>query len=508
MARRLNAAKKLISGLSREKKRWTEDRENLLVQIKKLIGDCLTCSSFLSYAGPFDFSFRKKMVYEHWRQDVITRQLPFSETFRLEDLLTTEVEISQWASETLPTDELSVQNGILTTRASRWPLCIDPQLQAVTWIKRREEKEQGFKVLNMNEGATVFLKPLENCIRFGKPCLFENVDEELDPTLDPILEKNFVQKTEPKMIKLGENEIDYNDEFRLYFTSKLANPKYTPEIMGKTMVINYTVTLMGLRDQLLNVVVGFERPEKEKQRLDLVQSMSDNKKKLKEAEDDLLRRLAEVQGSLLDNEDLIRTLEETKTKSIEIEEAIKIGEVTSQEIETARQQYAPVAKRGAILFFAMTSLSAISDMYEYSLSSYLAVFYQSLRDARKDNILQNRLRNISEKLTYNVYDYTCLGIFGRHILIFSLQMTVMIQDGEALLNRVELDFFLKGNTSLEQVQRPKPYKWVSDSGWKDLQKLITLSDSFKDLINDLENNEADWKRWYDLEKPEMEELPR
>jgi len=108
MARRLNAAKKLISGLSREKKRWTEDRENLLVQIKKLIGDCLTCSSFLSYAGPFDFSFRKKMVYEHWRQDVITRQLPFSETFRLEDLLTTEVEISQWASETLPTDELSV----------------------------------------------------------------------------------------------------------------------------------------------------------------------------------------------------------------------------------------------------------------------------------------------------------------------------------------------------------------------------------------------------------------
>jgi len=96
------------------------------------------------------------------------------------------------------------------------------------------------------------------------------------------------------MIKLGENEIDYNDEFRLYFTSKLANPKYTPEIMGKTMVINYTVTLMGLRDQLLNVVVGFERPEKEKQRLDLVQSMSDNKKKLKEAEDDLLRRLAEV----------------------------------------------------------------------------------------------------------------------------------------------------------------------------------------------------------------------
>ena len=103
-------------------------------------------------------------------------------------------------------------------------------------------------MLNLNDGANSFLKHLENCIRFGNPCLFENVDEELDPTIDPVLEKNFVIKAGLKLIKVGENEFDYNDEFRLYFTTKLANPRYTPEIMGKTMVINYTVTRDGLRD--------------------------------------------------------------------------------------------------------------------------------------------------------------------------------------------------------------------------------------------------------------------
>ncbi len=82
-----------------------------------------------------------------------------------------------------------------------------------------------------------------------------------------------------------------------------------------------------------------------------------------------------------------------------------------QEIEQARQSYSPAAKRGAILFFAMTSLSSISEMYEYSLSSYLTVFNNSLRDARKDTILENRLRNIIDKLTLNVYEYTCYGIF-------------------------------------------------------------------------------------------------
>jgi dynein heavy chain len=102
--------------------------------------------------------------------------------------------------------------------------------------------------------------------------------------------------------------------------------------------------------------------------------MSDNRKKLKQAEDDLLQKLADASGSLLDDDELIATLEQTKTKSIEIADAIKEGEITSQEIEQARQAYSPVAKRGAILFFAMSSLSSISEMYEYSLSSYLTVF--------------------------------------------------------------------------------------------------------------------------------------
>lgn len=46
---------------------------------------------------------------------------------------------NRWGSEGLPSDELSVQNGILTTRGSRFPMCIDPQEQALNWIKKMEE---------------------------------------------------------------------------------------------------------------------------------------------------------------------------------------------------------------------------------------------------------------------------------------------------------------------------------------------------------------------------------
>lgn len=69
---------------------------------------------------------------------------------------------------------------------------------------------------------------------------------------------------------------------------------------------------------------------------------------------------------------------------------------------------------------------------------------------------------------------------------------------------MELDFFLKGNTSLEAVESKKPYPWISDNGWKDIQKLDGLGgmDAWTGLIAALQGNGSDWKGWYDLEAPE------
>jgi len=42
------------------------------------------------------------------------------------------------------------------------------------------------------------------------------------------------------------------------------------------MIINFNVTLQGLADQLLNVVVGFEKPDLERQRKQLISETSEN----------------------------------------------------------------------------------------------------------------------------------------------------------------------------------------------------------------------------------------
>jgi dynein heavy chain len=232
-------------GLGSEQKRWTIDMEQFKVDKIKLDGDCLTASSFLSYTGPFNFILRKKMIFEHWKVDLVEKEIPNKEDFKLETFLSDDVETSGWASQGLPSDELSIQNGILTTRSSRWPLCIDPQMQAVSWIKTKEAKN-GIKILSFN--SSDYFKQLEMAIQFGTPVLFENISTELDPMIDPILEKNVVNIAGQDFILFGDKKVEFNPAFQLYLTTKLPNPDYTPEIFGKTMIINFNVTLMGLRD--------------------------------------------------------------------------------------------------------------------------------------------------------------------------------------------------------------------------------------------------------------------
>lgn len=108
MTRKLNAASQLINGLAGEQKRWGEEMERIKEDKIKLVGDCLTGSAFLSYCGPFNSILRQKMIFETWKPDIVEKDLPNKEDFKLDTFLTSEVEISQWASESLPTDELSV----------------------------------------------------------------------------------------------------------------------------------------------------------------------------------------------------------------------------------------------------------------------------------------------------------------------------------------------------------------------------------------------------------------
>jgi dynein heavy chain len=245
--RKMTAATALINGLKGEKDRWTSQSKEFAERIGRLVGDVVLATAFLSYSGPFNQTFRGNLL-NIWKDDLRKRKIPFTGDVDIIGLLVDGTTIGEWNIQGLPTDELSIQNGIIVTKASRFPLLVDPQGQARSWIRKREEKNGLIVTALTNK---YFRQHIEDCVSQGKPLLIEDVEEVLDPSLDNILEKNLIKSGRSMKVVFGDKEIDFVEGFYLFITTKLANPSYTPEIYAKTSIIDFTVTQKGLEDQLL-----------------------------------------------------------------------------------------------------------------------------------------------------------------------------------------------------------------------------------------------------------------
>lgn len=301
---RLGRAAKLTELLADEGVRWEEQLQVLDVEYEKLIGNVFIASAMISYLGPFTGSYRKEMITE-WLEWAAENKIPHSEDFSLSEVGGDPLEIRGWTMNGLPTDSVSIDNAIMTNLCSRWPFLIDPQIQANKWIKNIE-KANNLIVMKFSDANLI--KRMQTAVSSGYPVLIEDVGEELEPSIDPVMQK-LVQNIDGRMlVRLGDMNVDYDPKFRLYLTTKMSNPHYLPEVCIRVTLINFTVNFDGLQDQLLGDVVKLERPEVEKQRDEIVVSVSGLKKSLKELQDRILEMLANSKGLILDDQELICTL--------------------------------------------------------------------------------------------------------------------------------------------------------------------------------------------------------
>jgi len=496
----LARATQLVDGLGGERARWEVSIGTLEKALANLVGDCLLAAAFLSYCGPFDADYRHTLLKDNWAKAVRSLSIPCSEDFDFCNFLANPEDVRDWNIQGLPADAFSTENGVTVTRGTRWPLMIDPQEQANKWI-RNMEKDNGLKVVTLKQ--TDYLRTLENAITFGQPVLMQEVEEELDPSLEPIMSRAIVKVGNRSIIRLGDKEVEYNPEFRFYLTTKLANPHYTPEISTKACLVNFCVKQQGLEDQLLGIVVRKERPELEVQKNDLVVAVASGKRKLVELEDTILRMLSEASGSLLDDEELVLTLQSSKTTSNEVQSQLAVSEQTEKKIDAAREGYRPCANRASILYFLLSDLARVDPMYQFSLDAYVGLFNLSLDKSTKSDDLQERIKSLNDYHTYFVYRSTCRALFEMHKLLFSFQICSKILQGAGKMDLEEYDFFLRGGQVFDKSQQPpNPCSdWMSEMAWDHITELDKLS-NFRNIMQSFESNARDWAEWYRHPEPE------
>lgn len=108
-------------------------------------------------------------------------------------------------------------------------------------------------------------------------------------------------------------------------------------------LLNFMITPTGLEDQLLGIVVAQERPDLERQKNQLIIQGAENKRKLKEVEDQILHVLSTAQGNILEDEAAVNVLQEAKLVSDDIHRKQRAAEKTEVAIDEARVLYEPIA---------------------------------------------------------------------------------------------------------------------------------------------------------------------
>ena len=309
-----------------------------------------------------------------------------------------------------------------------------------------------------------------------------------------------------KADQVGESTIDCDDNFRFYNTTKLKTPHYTPTVSTKVVLLNFAITLDGLDDQMLAVVVGKDESEMEKKREQIVIEQAEMNKKLVNIENEILKLLSEAKGNILDDEVLIDTLQKSKMTSKQIEKRMAESKVVEEQIDNVRHQYSWLSRASANLFFVVSDMGTVDPMYQYSLDWFLNLFERGIENAEQSEDKKTRTKSIDTEFKRSLYRNVCRSLFAKDKLLFSFMLCARILQGVNDLDFKEFRFILTGAGLVkDDASKPNPFaSWMDEKMWAEIRTLSDLSTAFGNLDVDCIKNkklQREFKTFYDSPKP-------
>lgn len=411
------------------------------------------------------------------------------------------------------------------------------------------EESKGLVIVKLSDAN--FLRTLENAIPYGTPVMLENIEETLDAALDPLLQKQIFKQAGAWTIKLGDQNVEFSLDFKFYITTKLRNPHFPPELCTAVSVLNFMTTSEGLADQLLGVVVAKERPDLEEEKSKLIVQGAENKRKLKEIEDEILRVLSSSSGNILDDEEAVNILQSSKVLADDISEKQKIADETEAkvrrlcshqclglalapatrslcgkstavplalaltipitllpQIDDARAGYKPVADHATTLYFCVTDMGHIDPMYQYSLGWFNALFVRAISESQPSEDLDHRLSNLCNHFTHLLFQNVCRSLFEKDKLLFAFFLACKLRAAQGKVSLSELRFLLTGGVAVGDIPDVNPApEWLSDKSWGEIVRATAMGPDWAGLKDHVAEHVSDWRAMYDSTEPHKMLLP-
>ncbi|XP_040902456.1 cytoplasmic dynein 2 heavy chain 1 [Toxotes jaculatrix] len=412
----ITAAEQLISQLDGEHTRWNTQMSEIKNELDTLPIRAMLAAAFITYLSAASED-RRRHCLETWMAQSGLQK------FDLRSFLCSESEQLIWKSQGLPSDDLSMENALvilqinaLKLRSVACPFLIDPSSRATEWLSTHL-KQHRLEVINQQDSN--FMTSLELAVRFGKTLIIQEMDG-VEPVLYPLLRRDLIAQGPRYVVQIGDKVIDYNEDFRLFLATRNPTPFIPPDAVSVVTEVNFTTTRAGLRGQLLALTIQQEKPELETEKTRLLQQEEDKKIQLAQLEESLLETLATAQGNILENRELIDSLNQTKASSALIQESLLESHRLQASLDQERDAYLPLAESASKMYFVITDLSKINNMYRFSLASFLRLFQRALQAKKEAENTEARISALEASLKNMVYEYVCRSLFKADQLMFAM----------------------------------------------------------------------------------------
>jgi dynein heavy chain 2 len=475
---KIQKASVLLEKLSGEKGRWQSSLGEISNAIKSVPSEALISSAYINYLANKDEAVRNEKLGS-WN-----KMLKLG-GFSLVNFLSDESEILEFISEGLPTDQLSTENALISLFTYQAPLIIDPNYNVSQWMINKLKKEKSVEVVSSQEKKIVNI--LELGIRFGKTIIVNEVDE-IDSLYYNLLRRDLKKQGPRLVVPIGDKIADFNEQFRIIFLSRNHGLKLEPNFASLVCTINNMVTTKGLEEKLLSIIINDQKPEIEAKKKACLEEERVLKLEIGKLEKKLLEELASSEGNILANTSLLNSLEETKTKSIQISKSLQESSKLKNSLEKERAGYNPHAAKGAQLFLLLRELKSINHMYAFSLAEYTKVFKANLKTASKASSQSEFIQTLNHSLFKALFNQFGFGLLQKDKLALALHL---LTKHDGVYGEDEYDFLLdKLDANEIKISLPS---WANNES---IHSLCTLNSVFPNLVKGLNLEKEDWRIWF------------
>ncbi|CAI4034808.1 hypothetical protein SMKI_11G2590 [Saccharomyces mikatae IFO 1815] len=408
----------LVKSLTFEKERWLNSTKQFRTTSQELIGNCIISSVFETYFGHLNEKERSDML-STLKLLLDKFGVKYDLNYRFVDYLVTLDEKMKWIECGLNKNEYFLENmSIIMNSKEAVPFLLDPSSHMVTVISNY----YGNKTLVLSFLEEGYVKRLENAIRFGSVVIIQD-GEYFDPIISRLISKEFNRAGSRVTVEIGDHEVDVSSDFRLFIHSCDPSGKIPIFLRSRVRLIDFVTNKESIEARVFEITLTEENAEMQRQREDLIKLNTEYKLRLKNLEKQLLNELSKSQGNMLENDELMITLNRLKKEATKIEKKLSESEEFLPQFDKLVEEYSIIGKHSVQLFSMLEKFAQFHWFYSISIAQFLSCFKRVIgKKATKTRPGMTRVDEILWILYQEVYSQFSTSLDKKCKMIMAMAM--------------------------------------------------------------------------------------